>query len=206
MCCNAAEPRFLRGPPPTVRRVGWRLARQRDHAERQSGRAVDTKAAAAIAVYSAPFDATIMLENLEQWVGRGEIAAYGIGAVNAKGAAFTQHQEAGRVVDLAVHENDADDAGVPHGAAGLRFREHPELRQNVRGRIEQHPTGAIGADRDRRLCTRAGADVPAAQAIAVAAIAVPLRKTAPRGGAKNVYSHNARTETNDRYAFPARRN
>ena len=55
---------------------------------------------------------------MEQRIGRGEIVAYWIGAVDAQGAAFAQHQQAGGVVDLAVHENDADDPCVPQGATG----------------------------------------------------------------------------------------
>ena len=185
-----------------VRRIRWRLARQGNHVERQSGRAVDAKAA--VAVDPAPFHAAIMLEDAEQRVGNGEIVAYWIGAVDAQGAAFTQHHEAGRVIDLAVHENDADDPGVPYGAAGLRFREAPELRQNVRGSIEQDPICAIGADRNGRLGARTRPEVASAQAIAVAAIAVPLRKPAARSGAENVYSHNATTGTNDLRAVRAR--
>ena len=94
------------------------------------------------------------------------------------------------MVDLAVHENDADDPCVPQGATRLRLREDPELRQDVRGSIEQDPTRAISADRNGRLGTRTRADLPTANAIAVAAIAVPLRKSTPCGGAENVYSHN----------------
>jgi hypothetical protein len=189
-----------------VRRVRWRLARQGDRAERQSGRAIDAKAALGIAVDPAPFHTAIVLENAEQRVGRGEIVAYRIGAVDTQGTAFAQHHKAGRVVDLAVHENDADDPGVADGATGLRFREAPELRKNVRGSIEQHPICAIGADRNGRLCARTSPEVASAHAIAIAAIAVPLREPTPRGGAENVYSHYARTGTNGRCAVCARRN
>ncbi len=92
------------------------------------------------------------------------------------------------MVDLGIDEDDGTDRGVAHRAPRLQIGEGAELRPDVRGGIEQHPVLAI-PDRDRRLGAGLCPDRAPAQAGTVAAVAVPLREAAARGGAEYMYAH-----------------
>jgi hypothetical protein len=104
-----------------------------------------------------------------------------------------QHVQTGRVVDLAVDENDPRDRRIARGTAGLQDRIGVDLGQNVRRGVDQRPggLGAAGshpcADRQGGLGAGTSPQSAPAHAGAVAAIAVPLREAAARGGPQNPY-------------------
>src|SRR3546814_132745 len=64
-----------------------------------------------------------------------------------------------------------------------------DLSADVRRGITQNPVDTVITDGDRRLGTRLRIERAGAQAGAVGAIAVPLRKTAARSGTKNTDEH-----------------
>src|SRR3546814_12749428 len=103
-----------------------------------------------------------------------------LGATDLMRAALTQGQQAGGVIDLAVQQNDGTDGGIAWGTGRLQRRERLQLSADVRRGITQNPVDTVITDGDRRLGTRLRIERAGAQAGAVGAIAVPLRKTAAR--------------------------
>ena len=142
--------------------------------------------------YGMPFDAAIVLQHAKQWITPGEVLVHHSGAVDLQRAGvLAQHHETRRMIDLGIDEDDGADRGVANRAPRLQIGEGAELRPDVGGGIEQHPVLAV-PDRDRRLGAGLCRDRALAQAGAVAAVAVPLREAAARGGAEYVYAHRGR--------------
>ena len=112
-----------------------------------------------------------------------------VGAPDLMRATFAQAEQAGGVVDLAVHQDDRADAGIAQGAARLHRRETLQLRADVRRSVAQHPVHAVVGNRDGRLGARLGTQAAVAKTCAVDAVAVPLRETAAGGGTENLDEH-----------------
>src|SRR3546814_2960930 len=73
-----------------------------------------------------------------------------------------------------------------------------DLSADVRRGITQNPVDTVITEGDRRLGTRLRIERAGAQAGAVGAIAVPLRKTAARSGTKNTDEHGQPPKTKPR--------
>lgn len=93
------------------------------------------------------------------------------------------------MVDLRIHQHDADDAGIAQGPSRLQRRLGADLAQDIGRGVEQNPVDAIGADRDRGLGTRQGPHAAIAHTGAIAAVAVPLREAATGCRTENEYFH-----------------
>nr|GFD53962.1 hypothetical protein [Tanacetum cinerariifolium] len=74
-----------------------------------------------------------VLEHVEQRETCGEVFVDHVGAPDLVRTAFAQAQQAGGVVDLAVHQNDRADARVAQAAIGLHGGEALQLSANVGG-------------------------------------------------------------------------
>ena len=171
-----------------VRRVRWRIAGQRQGFEAEAGRAVDGKAR--LQREFAPVDSTVMAEHAEHRVAHRQVLAHAGGAPHRpRLAMLAQHVEAGGVVDLGIDQHDRRDAGVAQRARRLQRREAPDLLQHVGGGVEQHPVLVVATGGNRRLGTGLGADASLAQAVAVGAVAVPLRKATTGCGAEHADLH-----------------
>jgi len=105
-----------------------------------------------------------------------------VGAPDLMRATLAQAEQAGGVIDLAVHQDDRADPCVAQCTARLHGREALELGPDVRGGVAQHPVHAVIGYRDGRLGARLGPQAAIAKSGAVLAIAVPLRKTTAGGG------------------------
>src|SRR5579862_5309512 len=71
----------------------------------------------------------------------------------------------------------------------MEFRKRRYLRRQVRARIEEYPLRAVPRDGDRALRPRLGAQRPGPESAAIGAVAIPLRKATPRGGAEHMDPH-----------------
>ncbi len=100
-----------------------------------------------------------------------------IGAPYLVRAAFAQAEQAGGVVDLAVHQDDCADPAIAQCAAGLHRCKTLQLRADIRRGVAQHPVHAIIGEGDGRLGAGLGPQAAIAKTGAVHAVAVPLRET-----------------------------
>ncbi|MCY1175748.1 hypothetical protein D9M73_159990 [compost metagenome] len=123
-----------------------------------------------------------MAEHGEQRKSGAQVFMDHVGAPDLMRAAFAQHEQAGGVVDLAVHQDDRADPGIAQGAARLHRGEALELGADVRGGVAQHPVHAVIGNCDGRLRPRLGPQAAVAKACAVHAVAVPLGEAAAGGG------------------------
>ena len=64
-------------------------------------------------------------------------------------AVLPEHEEAGGVIDLRVHQDDGSDAGVAQTPRGLQRGEAADLLQYVRGGVDQYPVKPVVTDGDR---------------------------------------------------------
>ncbi|MOA41748.1 hypothetical protein D3C78_1637440 [compost metagenome] len=71
-------------------------------------------------------------EHVEQRETAAQVLVHALGAPNVMRAAFTQAEQAGAMVDLAVEQHDAGDGAVTQAPRRLQWRETLELRANVR--------------------------------------------------------------------------
>ena len=174
-----------------MRRVRRRIAGQRQRLEAEPGRAVDGKAR--LQRQLAPVDAAVVAEHAEHRVAHRQVLAHAGGAPHRPWlAVLAQHVEAGGVVDLSVDQHDRGDAGVTQRARRLQRGKAADLLQHVGRGIEQHPVLVVAAGGNRRLGAGLGADASLAQAVAVGAVAVPLRETTTGGGTEyaNLHRHS----------------
>ncbi|MNE85938.1 hypothetical protein D3C80_1829890 [compost metagenome] len=123
-----------------------------------------------------------MAEHGEQREAGAQVLVDHVGAPDLMRAAFTQAQQAGGVIDLAVEQDNRTDPGVAQGACGLHGGEGLQLRADIRRGVAQHPVHTVVRQGNRRLGTRCSAQGTVAKAFAVHAVAVPLRETATGGG------------------------
>ena len=119
-----------------------------------------------------------------------------LGAPDLVRAAFAQAEQAGGVVYLAVEQDDRVDTGIAQCAGWLHWREGLELGTDVRRGVAQDPVLAIVRQCNGGLGTRCGAQGAIAVALAVGAIAVPLRKPATGGGTENLDVHGCSLSEN----------
>lgn len=120
-----------------------------------------------------------MAEHGEQRETGGQVLVDHLGAPDLVRAAFAQAEQAGGVVYLAVEQDDRVDTGIAQCAGWLHWREGLELGTYVRRGVAQDPVLAIVRQCNGGLGTRCGAQGAIAVALAVGAIAVPLRKPPP---------------------------
>ena len=73
-----------------------------------------------------------MGKHVEQRETRAQVLMNPFGAPDVMRAAFTQAQQAGAMVDLAVHQHHAGNGGVAQATGRLQRRETLELRTDVR--------------------------------------------------------------------------
>jgi hypothetical protein len=104
-------------------------------------------------------------------------------------AALAQGQQAGAMVDLAVQQDDSADGRVAQCAGRLQGGKGFELGTDIRGGVAQYPVLAVVAQGNRGLAARLRAQAAGAYAAAVAAVAIPLGKTAACGGTENLDMH-----------------
>lgn len=108
---------------------------------------------------------------------RAEILQHRRGGVDRQRLpVLAQHQEAGDVIDLRIHQHHPGNACVARLTRRLQRRRVAQLVEDVGGGVDQHPVLCVVAQGDRRLRARRGAQCAVAYAIAIAAIAVPLGK------------------------------
>lgn len=97
-----------------------------------------------------------------------------------------QHEQAGGVIDLPIDEDDRNNRAVACGAAGLQHWIGLQLSQDVGRSIDQRPRSFRAAGYgDRGLGSRARDQCTLAYTGAVAAVAIPLRETAPGSGSQH---------------------
>lgn len=125
-------------------------------------------------------------------------------AMHTQPPAFSQHHQAGDMVDLRIHEQHCGDACVARRPPGLQRWRGTNLGQNVRRRIDQKPVQTVGRDGNGRLRARQRTDRTRAITRAIAAVAIPLRETASGRGAKHDDSHERHDETGQSAARNAR--
>ncbi|MNP31485.1 hypothetical protein D3C76_1246070 [compost metagenome] len=118
-----------------------------------------------------------------------EILMNPLGAPHRMWAAFTQAQQAGAVIDLAVEQHHASDGAVTQAAGRLQRRKALELRADVWRSIAQHPVLPVVTQGNRGLRATPGPQAAIAHTGALAAIAVPLRETTAGGGTENADVH-----------------
>ena len=131
-----------------VRRVRRRLAHQGNGAEAQARDPIHSEVRIPVGVHALPVDAAIVVENVEYGVAGGEVLAHAIGRVHAQRLAFAQHEQARRMIDLTVDQDNADDRGVAQRTPGLQTRETAQLNEDVGRRVEQDPVDAVGTQRE----------------------------------------------------------
>ena len=93
--------------------------------------AVDGKVIAALDRQPMPVHSGVVAEDLEQRVAGGEILVNHVGAPDLERLALAQHEQAGGVIDLAVHQHDRADTGVADPASGLQRGKALDLREYV---------------------------------------------------------------------------
>jgi hypothetical protein len=171
------------------------LARQREGAEGQV-RGTRHLEARAVQADALAVDAAVVAQHLEHRVAGRQVFVDRVGAPQRqRPAALAQHEQAGGVVDLAVHQHHAGDRGVAEGAAGLQRGVRADLLEDVGRGVEQHAVGArVTLHEDRRLSARPGAHRAGTNARAVAAVAVPLRETAAGGRTEDRDAHGMQTK------------
>jgi hypothetical protein len=101
-----------------------------------------------------------------------------VGAPHLMRAAFAQAEQAGGVVDLAVHQDDGADAGVaqgPAGCIGAKACSWARMSGEALHSTQCTPSSDIAMDD----WVRRGAQAAVAKALAVDAVAVPLREPPP---------------------------
>jgi hypothetical protein len=173
-----------------VRRVRRRLARQRQRAKPQPGHARDFKALA-VQRNALAGDAAVMRQHAQDGIALGQVLRDGVGAPQwQRRAALAQHEQAGRMIDLAVHQQHRGDCAVAQLPGRLQRWPGTDLLQHVGRGIEQHAVGtAIRPDEDRGLGAWLRPQRAGTQARAIAAIAVPLGKAAAGGRTQDRDSH-----------------
>ena len=174
-----------------MRGIGRRFAAQRHRGKTQVLDAIDHEIRASFQRHRVPFDAAIMTQHVEKRVAGGEVLVHHVGAINVERLAFAQNQQAGGMVDLAVDEDDADDARVAQGPGRLHGRKGLQLGANVGGGVEEHPIDAVATDGDGGLCAGRSSDVPPAQPITIRTVTVPLRESTAGGRSKDMYPHHS---------------
>ena len=101
--------------------------------------------------------------------------------------ALAQHEEAGRVVDLPVHQHHAGDRRVAQAARRLQHRVAADLLEHVGRGVEQHAVdGVVGPDEDRRLRARLEARAAGAHAGAVGQLQFHCGKPPPAAAPSTV--------------------
>ncbi|MNP32195.1 hypothetical protein D3C76_1253630 [compost metagenome] len=164
-----------------MRRVGRRSAAQGQRGETQVR--AGWNAEALVELDAVPAQAAVPVgQHVEQREAGAQVFVDHVGAPDLMRATFTQHEQAGGVVDLAVHQDDRADPGITQGTPRLHGREALQLGTDVRGSVAQHPVHAVIGNRDGRLGARLGPQAAVAKTCAVLAIAVPLGKTTASGG------------------------
>ncbi len=102
---------------------------------------------------------------------------------------LAQQEEAGRVVDLRVRQQDARNRGRADAVDAPRL-ERLQLLTDVWRGVDEKPRPVVSADRQRRLRARSRTDT-SARGFAHAAMAVPLREPSAGGRAENTNAHVA---------------
>src|SRR5262249_8356650 len=125
-----------------------------------------------------PMNPAVVLENVEHRVSGGEILPSHIGGIDLQRLALSQHEQSSCVIDLGIDQHYPAYCCIAQGSSWLQFWKRAELRKYIRGSIEENPVGAIVRDRYRRLSSWPCPDRPAAQAVTVGTITIPLRKAA----------------------------
>ena len=162
-------------------RVGRCGAAQGQGAETQVGAGRDAETL--VEFDAVPVQAAIpVAEHGEQREAAAQVFVDHVGAPDLVRAAFTQAQQAGGVVDLAVHQDDCLHPRIAQGTTRLHRRKTLELRADVRRCVAQYPVHAVIGDRDRRLGTGVGPQTAVTKPGAVHAVTVPLRKSTAGGG------------------------
>ncbi|MNT26879.1 hypothetical protein D3C72_1624790 [compost metagenome] len=124
----------------------------------------------------------VVRQDARQREGGAQVVQHGGGGIERQRlAVFAQHQQAGDVVDLRIHQHDRGDGGVARRARGLQRGCLAQLLQDIGRGIDQDGIRPVARQRDRGLRARRGAHRAAAHAVAVVAVAVPLRKAAAGG-------------------------
>jgi hypothetical protein len=136
-----------------------------------------------------PIDAAEVLEHAEDRISAREVFPHLRCAVDREPAALAQHQEPSGVVDLGVDQHDGANPGVADGSPGCsrgKARSCESTSGEALNRIQSMP---VGRNRDGGLGPRPRADRALAHAVAVAAVAVPLREAAAGGRPEHPYAH-----------------
>ena len=100
-----------------------------------------------------------------------------IGTPDLVRATLTQGQQPGHVIDLAVHQHNRPNRRITHRPRRLQHRRLLQLGTNVGGSVAENPVHPVIRQGNGRLGTRFRVQRATAQAVAVAAVTVPLRKT-----------------------------
>ena len=172
----------------------WRVGRCR--AAQREWRELEVRAGrnheVAFQLDALPVQATVpVAKHGEQWKARGQVLVNHVGAPHFVWAAFTQAEQPGGVIDLAVQQHDGGNARIPQRTARLHGREALQLRTDVRGGVAQHPVHPIVGQGNGRLRAGRGTQTAITEACAIHAVAVPLWKTTASGGPENLDVHGA---------------
>src|SRR5882757_10044010 len=106
-------------------------------------------------------------------------------------AGFAQHEKTDAVIDLPIDQHDAADGGIARRARRLQERIRLQLDEDVRGDIDERPLALIAAaDDERGLGSRPRPQGAVADARAITAVAIPLRKAAAGSRPQHPDFHN----------------
>jgi hypothetical protein len=128
-----------------------------------------------------PVHAAEMLQYVQNRQPGAQVLAHRLGSPQLqRRPVLAQQQQSGAVIDLPVDQDDRTDAGITQAMVRLQRGIGGDLLMNVGRGVAHHPLAAVDRDGNRGLAAPARAQSSGAQATAVAAVAVPLRK-APTG-------------------------
>ena len=137
------------------------------------------------------FTPAVVAEDVEQRIAGREVLVDHVGAPDLERLALAQHQQAGGVVDLPVHQHDGADAGVADAAAGLQ-RGKALICASTSGEALNSTQSTPLLETAIEDCVRGmRANAALAHAVAIAAIAVPLRETAARCSSEDANAHES---------------
>ncbi|MNV90657.1 hypothetical protein D3C71_1850650 [compost metagenome] len=95
-----------------------------------------------------------MAQHGEQWEAGTQVLVDHFCAPDLMRTAFTQAEQAGRVIDLAIEQNDGVDAAVTQRTRRLHGREALQLCTDIGRSVAQHPVDTVVGQGNRRLGPR----------------------------------------------------
>ena len=169
-------------------------ARRRARSQcREPGRPASAAGAAIADLHGAAVDEG-RVQHIEDAVVGQHVASTRAMAVDREWLAFAQSEQPGDVVDVPLVSTTAEIGLAAGPPAGMQRGVVVDLLADVGGRVQQHPSPAIGADGDGGLSCRPHGRIARADTTGGRVVGIPLRKAAAGGGAENQDFHGCLPE------------